>query len=280
MIIDSHHHFWDRSLSQFDYSWQEDAELEKICQSFLPEHLKPQIDATGVDKTIFVQTQHDLLENEWAFGLAESHDWIAGIVGWVDLASPDCEAQVERLKENSKFVGVRHVVQDEPDDDFILRDDILRGLQVLEKYNVPYDLLFYVKHLKHASTLAEKFPDLKLVINHLAKPQIKHHQLEGWIEHFKIAAKHPNVWCKLSGLATEADWNSWKPEDLKIYVDAAIEHFGSERCMFGSDWPVCELAGSYQDVFDAMIQCIGGVSEGEREKIMGLNAAEFYGLKH
>jgi L-fuconolactonase len=280
MIIDSHHHFWDRSLSQFDYSWQEDAELEKICQSFLPEHLKPQIDATGVDKTIFVQTQHDLLENEWAFGLAESHDWIAGIVGWVDLASPDCEAQVERLKENSKFVGVRHVVQDEPDDDFILRDDILRGLQVLEKYNVPFDLLFYVKHLKHASTLAEKFPDLKLVINHLAKPQIKHHQLEGWIEHFKIAAKHPNVWCKLSGLATEADWNSWKPEDLKIYVDAAIEHFGSERCMFGSDWPVCELAGSYQDVFDAMIQCIGGVSEGDREKILGLNAAEFYGLKH
>ena len=260
MIIDSHHHFWDRSLSQFDYSWQEDAELDKICQSFLPEHLKPQIDATGVDKTIFVQTQHDLLENEWAFGLAESHDWIAGIVGWVDLASPDCEAQVERLKENSKFVGVRHVVQDEPDDDFILRDDILRGLQGLEKYNVPYDLLLYVKHLKHASTLAKKFPDLKLVINHLAKPQIKHHQLEGWIEHFKIAAKHPNVWCKLSGLATEADWNTWTPEDLKIYVDAAIEHFGSERCMFGSDWPVCELAGSYQDVFDAMIQCIGGVS--------------------
>ncbi len=278
MIIDSHHHFWDRSLSQFDYSWQETAELKKICQSFLPEHLKPQIDAMGVDKTIFVQTQHSLLENDWVLDLAKSHDWIAGIVGWVDLASPDCESQVERLKEHSKFVGVRHVVQDEPDDNFILRDDVLQGLKVLENYGVPYDLLFYVKHLKHASTLAEKFPNLKLVINHLAKPQIKYRQWEGWIENFKTAAQYPNIWCKLSGLATEADWSTWKPEDLKIYVDAAIEHFGPERCMFGSDWPVCELAGSYQNVFDAMIQCIGGVSEVERERILGLNAAEFYNL--
>lgn len=278
MIIDSHHHFWDRSLSQFDYSWQEKTELEKICQSFLPEHLKPQIDATGVDKTIFVQTQHNLLENDWALGLTESHDWIAGIVGWVDLASPDCESQVERLKEHTKFVGVRHVVQDEPDDDFILRDNVLNGLKVLEKHNLPYDLLFYVKHLKHASTIAQKFPELKLVINHLAKPQIKNRQWEGWIEDFKTAAQYPNVWCKLSGLATEADWNTWNPDDLKIYVDAAIEHFGTERCMFGSDWPVCKLAGSYEDVFDSMIQCIGGVSEGEREKILGLNAAEFYNL--
>ena len=197
MIIDSHHHFWDRSLSQFDYSWQENAELKKICQSFLPEDLKPQIDATGVDKTIFVQTQHNLLENDWAFDLTESHDWIAGIVGWVDLASPNCESQVERLKDHSKFVGVRHVVQDEPDDNFILRDDVLRGLKVLEKHNVPYDLLFYVKHLQHASTLAKKFPDLKLVINHLAKPQIKYRQWEGWIENFKQAAQYPNVWCKV-----------------------------------------------------------------------------------
>ena len=278
MIIDSHHHFWDRSLSQFDYSWQENTELEKICQSFLPEHLKPQIDATGVDKTIFIQTQHNLLENDWALGLTESHDWIAGIVGWVDLASPDCESQVERLKEHPKFVGVRHVVQDEPDDDFILRDDVLKGLKILEKHNLPYDLLFYVKHLKHASTIAQKFPELKLVINHLAKPQIKNRQWEGWIEDFKTAALNPNVWCKLSGLATEADWNTWNPDDFKIYVDAAIEHFGTERCMFGSDWPVCKLAGSYEDIFDAMIHCIGGVSEGERGKILGLNAAEFYNL--
>lgn len=278
MIIDSHHHFWDRSLSQFDYSWQENAELEKICHSFLPEHLKPQIDAAGVDKTIFVQTQHNLLENDWVLDLAKSHDWIAGIVGWVDLASPDCEAQVERLNDEAKFVGVRHVVQDEADDNFILRDDILRGLKVLEKYGVPYDLLFYVKHLKHAATLAQTFPNLKLVINHLAKPQIKNRQWEGWIENFKLAAQYPNVWCKLSGLATEADWENWKPDDFKIYVDAALEHFGVGRCMFGSDWPVCNLAGTYQEVFDAMTQCIGGVSEPEREKILGLNAADFYSL--
>ena len=174
MLIDSHHHFWDRSLSQFDYSWQENPELKKICQSFLPEHLKPQIDAAGVDKTIFVQTQHSLLENDWVLDLSKSHDWIAGIVGWVDLASPDCESQVERLQEHSKFVGVRHVVQDEPDDNFIVRDDVLRGLKVLENHGVPYDLLFYVKHLKHASTLAEKFPNLKLVINLLFNQCTRH----------------------------------------------------------------------------------------------------------
>jgi L-fuconolactonase len=279
MIIDSHHHLWDRSLTQFDHSWQENEGLEKICKTFLPEDLKPRIDAAGVDKTVFVQTQHNLEENRWALGLAEQHDWIAGVVGWVDLASSDCESQVEEFVDNPKFVGVRHVVQDEPNDDFIVQDDVLHGLGVLEKYGVPYDLLFYVKHLKHAATVARKFPNLKFVIDHLAKPVIKEEKTEGWIENFAAAANCENVWCKLSGMVTEADWKNWKPHDLKPYVETALENFGTDRCMFGSDWPVCELAASYQQVFDALANCISGVSDTEKAKILGLNAIEFYDLK-
>ena len=279
MIVDSHHHFWDRSLHQFDYSWQESDDLKKICKTFLPEHLKPRIDAAGVDKTVFVQTQHNVEENRWVLDLAEHEDWIAGVVGWVDLASPNCESQIEEFKDHPKFVGVRHVVQDEPDDDFIIRSDVQRGLRVLEKHGIPFDLLFFVKHLKHAVTVASNFPDAKFVINHLAKPVIKDAVTKGWIEHFIAAAKHENVWCKLSGMVTEADWKDWTPADLRPYVETALDHFGPERCMFGSDWPVCELAASYEEVFDALTHCMGGLSQPERAKILCQNAIDFYQLK-
>ncbi len=279
MIIDSHHHLWDRTLSQFDHSWQENEGLEIICRTFLPEHLKPMMDAVGVDKTVFVQTQHNVAENRWVLDLAGEHDWITGVVGWVNLSSLDCESQVEEFKSHPKFVGVRHVVQDELNDDFIIQEDVLRGLGVLEKHGLPFDLLFYVKHLKHAVTVARRFPNLKFVIDHLAKPDIREAKTDGWIENLAAAANCENVWCKLSGMVTEADWQNWKPEDLKPYVETALEKFGAERCMFGSDWPVCELAASYQQVFDSLIYCIGGVSDAEKAKIMGLNAIQFYDLK-
>lgn len=276
MIIDSHHHFWDRSLDQFDYSWQEDPKLEKICRSFLPVDLQPLIEAAGVERTIFVQTQHNVEENRWVLGLAEKNDWMAGIVGWVDLAGDDCEAQIEEFKDNPKFLGVRHVVQDEVDDDFIVRDDVMRGLGLLEKHDLAFDLLFYVKHLKHAATVAKAFPNLRLVINHLAKPEIKDQKMEGWRENFLAAAKFPNVYCKLSGMVTEADWDSWKAADLKPYVNTALEAFGPDRCMFGSDWPVSVLAASYQGLFEALTECIGGVSQSERAQILGETASQFY----
>ena len=161
----------------------------------------------------------------------------------------------------------------------MIRDDVLNGLGVLEKHGVPYDLLFYVKHLRHAATVAKRFPDLRFVIDHLAKPVIKEGKTDGWLEHFVEASKHPNVWCKLSGMVTEADWENWNTNDLKQYVTTALENFGAERCMFGSDWPVCELAASYQQVFDALGECIGGLSDSERSHSLGQNAIEFYGLK-
>ena len=277
MIIDSHHHLWQH-IEPFDHSWQQAEELAPINRDFLPVDLEPLIKDAGVDKTILVQTQHNVAENHWALKLAEENDFIAGVVGWVDLASDQCEDQLLEVKDHPKFVGIRHVTQDEPDDDFIVRPAVMNGLKVLEKHGVPFDLLFYVKHLKHAVTLARELPELPMVIDHLAKPVIKDGATEGWIDNFKAAADCPNLYCKLSGMATEADWENWKPSDFRPYVDVALESFGPQRCMFGSDWPVCLLAGSYQQIHGALLECIDGRSDSERAKVMGETAASFYSV--
>lgn len=278
LVIDAHQHFWKHSLP-FDYSWQDAPELEPIRRDYLPTDLSPLIGRVGVERTVFVQTQHNLDENRWVLALAERHEFIAGIVGWVDLASEQCEQQLCEFKESSKFVGIRHITQDEPDDDFIVRPDVLRGLKILEKHRFPFDLLFFVKHLHHAARLARELPELPMVIDHLAKPHIKEGRLDDWIDNFRAAAKFPNVYCKLSGMITEADWNNWKPADLKPYVETALDAFGPERCMFGSDWPVCELAGSYEQVYEALVETLGPLSDAEREAIFGGTAARFYDLE-
>ena len=277
VTIDAHQHYWQ--LGQFDYAWLETPQHEPICRNFLPNDLKPRIDLAGVDRTVFVQTQHRVEENRWVLELAEQHEFIVGVVGWVDLASPECERQLLEFKDHPKFVGIRHITQDEPDDNFIVRDDVLRGLEVLQQHRMPFDLLFYVKHLHHADTLGKKFPDLPMVIDHLAKPHIKDQRTDDWMGNFKAAAKHANIYCKLSGMVTEADWKSWTPADLKPYVQTALEAFGPDRCMFGSDWPVCELAATYQQVYDALNEALGPISQDEREKIFGGTAARFYGLR-
>ena len=275
--IDAHQHFWQ--LSQpFDYRWLEAPEMAKIHRDFLPKDLEPYLKASNIQRSVFVQTQHDLDENRWVLGLAGEHDWIAGVVGWVDLASDQCEDQLLELKEHAKFVGVRHITQDEPDDDFIVRPDVIRGLKVLERHQVPFDLLFYVKHLHHAASLAQMLPELPMVIDHLAKPRIKDQSLDDWLPHLRAAADCDNIYCKLSGMVTEADWGAWKPGDLRPYVEAALELFGAERCMFGSDWPVCELAATYQQTHDALAEVLGPLSERESNLIYGDVAKQFYGL--
>ena len=221
MIIDSHQHFWDRGQREFDHSWQDDKPV--LCRNFLPPDLRPEIDAVGVERTVFVQTQHNIAENRWVLNLAHQHDFIAGVVGWVDLASDECEQQLLEFIDDPKFVGVRHVTQDEADDNFIVRPEVLRGLRVLEKHRVPFDLLFYVRHLKHARRLAEELPELPMVIDHLAKPEIRDGRLDGWSEDLKAAASYPNLYCKLSGMITEADWQHWQSDDLRPYVELALE---------------------------------------------------------
>jgi L-fuconolactonase len=276
--IDAHQHFWQRGKFKGDV-WLDEPQHKPISGSFLPDDLKPLLHWSGIDGSVFVQTQHDVAENRWALDLAAKNDIILGVVGWVDLAGPACEDQVLEFKGNPKFVGVRHITQGEPDDDFIVRDDVVRGLKVLEKHRVPFDLLFYVKHLKHAATLAKKLPGLPMVIDHLAKPRIRERITEGWIDPLKAAAKFPNVYCKLSGMVTEADWKAWKPADLKPYVDAALEAFGPDRCMYGSDWPVCLLAAPYAAVHGALNELLSALSASDRAKIFGGTAEKFYGLK-
>jgi L-fuconolactonase len=277
LIIDAHQHFWQ--LGRFGYEWLNAPALAKIKRDFLPHDLQPLLEEVGVHKSIFVQTQHNVSENDWVLALAEEHDFIAGVVGWVDLASSDCERQLEEFQDNPRFVGVRHVTHDEPDDDFIVREDVLRGLKVLEKHQVPFDLLFFPKHLRHVPAIVNHCPSLPLVIDHLAKPNIKGQELEPWLDDFRRAASFPNVYCKLSGMVTEADWNAWQPADLRPYIQRAIEYFGPQRCMYGSDWPVCELAGTYEQVFHAFEDCLGELSPDERAAIFGQTAQAFYGLQ-
>jgi L-fuconolactonase len=277
LVVDSHHHFWQHS-QPFDYRWLEAPLLAPIRHNYLPSNLAPHLRDAGIDRTVVVQTQHNLRENDWALSLADGHDFIAGVVGWIDLTSPDCERQLDQYRRHPKFVGVRHVTQDEPDDDFIVTPDVLRGLKVLEKHGVPFDLLFHVRHLRHTATVAEMFPNLPLVLDHLSKPMIKAGRLDNWESDFRRAALHPNVYCKLSGMVTEADWGNWEAADLRPYVDIAIDAFGPDRCMFGSDWPVCELAASYAEVVAAIRELLEPLSPSEQASIFGDTATSFYRL--
>jgi L-fuconolactonase len=275
--IDAHQHFWE-FREPFDHAWMDGERFASIRRDFLPSDLKPLIETVGVDRTVFVQTQHCLAENDWVLALAEQNEFVAGVVGWVDLASPDCERPLERLLPHPKFVGVRHIAHDEPDFDFIVRPDVLRGLAVLERHQVPFDLLFFVRHLRHVATLAGRFPNLPLVIDHLAKPHIKLGTIDDWLPGFRAAAQFPNVYCKLSGMVTEADWAAWTVDDLRPYVERAIEWFGPGRCMFGSDWPVCRLAATYDEVHNALAECIAELSAAEQAEIFGGTATRFYEL--
>jgi len=281
MTIDAHQHFWQRSLP-FDYGWHEAPEMEPLRTDFLPAHLKPLLDDAGVRGSICVQTQHRLDENRWALALADRHDWLLGVVGWIDLASPACGEQLQEFAARPKFVGVRHVVQDEPDDDFVVRPEFVRGLRLLEQRGLPFDLLFYPRHLRHAATLARALPDLPLVIDHLAKPRIKQGPpragTDGWLEALQAAAACDNVYCKLSGMITEADWRAWRPADLRPYLDVALEAFGPARCMCGSDWPVCLLAGSYRQAWEALCEGLASLTAAERADVLGGTAARCYRL--
>lgn len=277
MIIDSHQHFWNLDLP-FDHGWLYEPQHKPICRTYLPQDLEPLLKAAGVSASVFVQTQHNPEENRWALHLAEENDFIVGVVGWVDLASEQCEDQLEEFLESPKFVGIRHITQGEPDENFIVRPEVVRGLKILQKHKVPFDLLFYTQHLQHASTLAEMLPELPMVIDHVSKPKIRDGIITGWREDLKKAAKHPNVFCKLSGMVTEADWQRWKPADLKPYVETALECFGPDRCMFGSDWPVCELAASYGTVLKTLKELLGPLSDSENARIFSQTAVEFYGL--
>lgn len=278
LTIDAHHHFWDRTRREFHYDWLDTPAHRPIAQSHLPADLKPLMQAENVDYCICVQTQHQLRENDWALSLAEDHPWVAGVVGWVDLQSEACAEQLAQYQSHPQWVGVRHVIQDEPDPEFLLRPSVLRGLGVLESVDQPFDLLLYMRHLHLVPQLAIALPSLPIVLDHLGKPTIREATFDDWLPLIRDIAAHKNIYCKLSGLVTESHWHAWNPEDLRRYLETAIELFGPERCMFGTDWPVCLLGGTYSQVIGLVRDTIASLTTDEQERIMSGTAREFYRL--
>jgi L-fuconolactonase len=252
-------------------------ELGAIRRNFGPSHLQPILSERGVDRTVLVQAISSVDETRYLLGLAAETPFVAGVVGWVDLADPEVGAVVADLR-NDYLVGIRHQVHDEDDPEWLLRDDVQRGLRELADAGLAYDLLVRSRELPAALRTARANPGLHLVIDHIAKPRIDNGELDAWARVMEPFAGMDNVYCKLSGMVTEADWTAWKPDDLVPYVQRVVEWFGEDRLMFGSDWPVCLLAASYGDVIDALGEALGDLGERARAKIYRKNAIAFYGL--
>ena len=275
MRIDAHQHFWN--YDQQEYGWIDET-MASIRRDFLPADLKPELEKNGFSGSILVQTRQTLEETRWLLELANDNPFILGVVGWVDLRSPRLRSELESLAENSKLVGVRHIVQSEPDD-FLLQPDFLRGISLLEEFDLAYDILIYTKHLPIAADFVRRFPRQRFVLDHLAKPPIKKGAVDEWARGIRELATFPNVLAKVSGLVTEADWSAWKPEDIWPYLEVAFECFGPRRLMFGSDWPVCNVAASYTQVVTLVKDYLSGYTAEERGAVLGGNAAKFWRLQ-
>jgi len=275
MRIDAHHHFWQ--LDRFQYPWMTPG-LEPLLRDFGPADLQSLLAAHAFQRSVLVQTISSVDETRWFLQLAEQHECIGGVVGWVDLTDPSLERTLDELAPHPKFVGVRHQVHDEPDDRWLVRDDVLHGLSQLAQRSIPYDLLLRPQHIPPAVEVAKTLPELSLVVDHIAKPAIARRGWDDWANPLAELAKYPNVTCKLSGMITEADWQHWQPSDLRPYVDHVLACFGPQRLMFGSDWPVCLLAGDYGRVVAALEENLAGLSDSEQAEVFGGTAARVYGL--
>jgi L-fuconolactonase len=271
--IDAHQHFWKYTVAE--YGWIND-KMTALQRDFLPRDLKPLLDENGFGGSIAVQARQSLEETHWLLELAEQNSFIQGVVGWVDLNSPLLRDQLEGLAPHKKLVGVRHVVQDEPDDQFMLRSEFQRGLALLADFGLAYDLLLHPRHLPIATQLVRQYPAQTFVLDHLAKPAIADGVIEPWRRDIRELAKCPNVSCKLSGMVTEARWKTWMPGDFRPYLDAVLDAFGASRLMIGSDWPVCTLSAEYAQTQGIVIDFLDRLTEEQRDGILGGNCARIY----
>jgi L-fuconolactonase len=275
MRIDAHQHFWQYDPVRDDWITEE---MRVLQRDFLPEQLETELAEQGIDGTVAVQADKSEDETRFLLQLAERHPFVMGVVGWVDLRAPDLSERLEHFSQFESFRGVRHIAQAEPDD-FLEREDVVRGIRTLGGFGLTYDILVYPRQLSAALSLVDRLPDQPFVVDHLAKPLIRDGELEPWASRMSELASYPNVWCKVSGLVTEADWSRWRPEDIHPYLDVVFEAFGSDRLIFGSDWPVCLLAASYERVVQLIDDYAACLSVDERDKLFGGNALRFYGLK-
>jgi len=276
MKIDAHHHFWRYNNKEF--GWIDD-DMSELKRDFLPEDLKTRLTSIQFDGTIVVQARQSLEETRWLLELAQKYDFIKGVVGWVDLCSPDVTKQIKQFANNPYFKGVRHVIHDEADDQFMLSEEFQRGISVLKDFSLTYDLLLFPKHIPYALQLVEKFPEQLFVLDHIGKPDIKNKEISFWKEHLTKLAEYKNVYVKVSGMVTEADWKNWRKEDFKAYLDSVFNAFGPERVMIGSDWPVCTVSESYEAVMGIVLDYVKQYASGYENQILGENCSRFYSLK-
>lgn len=274
--IDSHQHFW--KFDRLRHSWI-NAEMAAIQRDFMPADLFPVLEENGIDGCVVVQVDQTPEENEFQLQNAADHDFIKGVVGWVDLQAADIEAQLAELKTHAKLKGFRHILQGEADRALMLKPAFVNGISKLSEFGFTYDLLIFPDQLKYAAELVRQFPNQPFVLDHIAKPDIRHGKIDEWKEGIQELASYENVYCKASGMVTEADWKLWKPEDFTPYLDVVFESFGAERVMYGSDWPVSLVAASYGQVKGLVQNYISKCTATEQELFWGGNATKFYNLK-
>ena len=274
MTIDAHQHFWHYNAK--DYSWIDDS-MRTIQRDFLPADLEPILKKNGFDGCVLVQVNQTEQENHDFLKFAVLYDFIKGVVGWVDLRAENLWEQLSYFKQFPKLKGFRHIVQGEPVG-FMQQESFVKGIKKLVDFGYTYDILIYPKQLKDALHLVRECPDNKFVIDHIAKPDIKNKEISKWSNYMIEIAQHEHVFCKISGMVTEADWQKWKKEDFYIYLDWVLELFGTDRIMYGSDWPVCLVAGAYEDQLAIVQSYFAQLSKTEKDKLFGGNATRFYGL--
>ncbi|HEX3663151.1 MAG TPA: amidohydrolase family protein [Acidobacteriaceae bacterium] len=275
MLIDAHHHLW--RYNPRDYAWMS-AEMISLRRDFLVPDLEKVAQESGVTGTLAVQARQTLEETEWLLELAARHPLLLGVVGWVPLVAPDILGQLDRLAANSKLKAVRHVLHDEPDDAYMLREDFNRGVSLLHARGLVYDVLIFERHLPQTLTFVDRHPRQVFVVDHIAKPRIREGILSPWKENLVELGRRENVYCKLSGMVTEAAWHQWSLAQLRPYFDAALTAFGPDRLMFGSDWPVLTVAGSYRQWVETFLALIAELSTDEQEQICAATARRAYRL--
>ena len=275
MRIDAHHHLW--KFDPVRESWITD-EMGGIQKDFLPGDFELVLQRNVFDGSVVVQTNQSEAENELLLNFANANDFIKGMVGWIDLQSKNVEERLDAYADSKKIKGFRHVLQGEADRSLMLKSAFMHGVSKLAKYGFTYDILIFADQLRYIPEFALAFPNQKFVLDHIAKPDIKNAEIDQWKKQINEVAKHQNVWCKISGMVTEADWKNWKQQDFVPYLDAIVEAFGTRRIMYGSDWPVCLLAASYENVLGIVEQYFAGFSENERQLFFGGNAIQFYNL--
>jgi len=273
--IDAHQHFWRYTAAE--YGWIDDS-MAPLRRDYLPPDLRHEMARAGFDACVAVQARSTIEETRWLLALAHAHPFIAGVVGWIDLQSAGARAQLAALADEVKLVGIRHIVQAERDDRVMLGPAFCAGIALLEEFGLAYDILIYSRHLTMAAELADRFPAQRFVLDHLAKPHVRSRAIEAWEKDLRELALRPNVWAKVSGLVTEADWNTWTAAALRPYLDVAFDCFGAERLMIGSDWPVCTIAGDYARTMRVVVDYVADRPAHERDAVLGGNAQRFWNL--